>query len=288
LFEDSEEREKFKKRYGYELKVPHTYDQLKDIAEYFTRPESNLYGIALYGSSAYDAVSSAFNSVLWSFGGELWDPKRNTAEGVINSPQAVAALQYFKQLFEHAPPGATDWYYDEVNHAIKAGKVALGINWYYFFNTYLDPGGSKVADKIGFAPLPGQKGPRGHFRQYNSVGGQGISISKHSRNADRAWEFREWLMSHQRQWEWVRGGGQTGRIDILGSAAHGRAAPYNAVFPISMSRVKDYWHLVEYPQLLAIYQKYLHRAITGSMSPKEALDKVAREQQTILDARKGH
>lgn len=38
LFEDPKEKEAFKKKYGYELDVPKTYKELRDIAEFFTRP----------------------------------------------------------------------------------------------------------------------------------------------------------------------------------------------------------------------------------------------------------
>ncbi|MGB2693113.1 MAG: extracellular solute-binding protein [Thermodesulfobacteriota bacterium] len=283
LFENAAEKENFNKKYGYELAVPKTYSQLRDIAEFFTRPDDNLYGIALFGSSDYDAVTSAFNNVLWSFDGELWDADNNQAEGVINSEKAVAALNYFKDLFKYAPPEATSWYYNEVNDSIKNGQVAMGINWYYFFNTYMDPEQSKVADKVGFAPLPGEKDAQGQFNQYNSVGGQGISISKFSDNHDEAWKFLEWLMSNQKQWQWVDGGGQTGRTDILTSSKYKEATPYNAVFPISMSRVKDYWHLVEYPRLLSVYQDYVHKAIAGEVEPKAALGLTAKKQQKILD-----
>jgi multiple sugar transport system substrate-binding protein len=283
LFENPEEKENFKKKYGYELKAPETYGQLKDIAQFFTRPDEKFYGIALFGSSDYDAVTSAFNNVLWSYGGELWDPEKNKTEGVINSEASVSALEYFKSLFEFAPPGASGWYYDEVNNAVNQGQVAMGINWYYFFNSYLDPENNKNAQSMAFATLPGEKNSDGKFRQYNSVGGQGIGISNRSKNAEEAWKFLEWLMSTPIQWEWVKGGGQTGRTDILKSPQYTESTPYNADFPISMSRVKDYWHLVEYPKLLDIYQKYVHLTVTGEMSSKEALNKTAIEQQRILD-----
>lgn len=283
LFENAMEKENFKNKYGYELAVPKTYSELRDIAEFFTRPDENLYGISLFGSSDYDAVTSAFNNVLWSFGGELWDSAEHRAQGVINSENAVTALKFFKDLFNYAPQGATSWYYNEVNDSIKNGRAAMGINWYYFFNTYIDPDQSKVADKIGFAPLPGEKDAAGKFNQYNSVGGQGISISKFSDNQDEAWKFLEWLMNNQRQWQWVEGGGQTGRSDILTSSKYKEATPYNAVFPISMGRVKDYWHLVEYPRLLSVYQDYVHKSIAGEIEPKAALDLTAEKQQKILD-----
>lgn len=286
LLEDPKEMASFQTRYGYELAAPQTYEQLRDIAEFFTRPEQNLYGIATFGSRDYDAVTSAFNNVLWSFGGDLWNSKTGKAEGVINSPASLAALQYYKKLFDYSPPGATHWFYDEVNDAIVHGKVAMAINWFYFFAAYSDPVRNPFADKMSFALLPGKKGADGQFLRYDSVGGQGISISKYSRNVEEAWEFLEWFMSAGIQWKWVRAGAQTGRVDILRSPDYKKATRYNSLFPIAMSAVKDYCHMVEYPKLLEIYQKYIHEAITGAISPKEALDQIAKEHQTILDREK--
>ena len=217
LLEDPKERSSFRTKYGYDLAAPQTYDQLRDIAEFFTRPDQDLYGIATFGSRDYDAVTSAFNNVLWSFGGDLWNSKTGKADGVINSPASLAALQYYKKLFDYSPPGATNWFYDEVNDAIVHGKVAMGINWFYFFTAYGDPARNPFADKMGFAGLPGKKGADGRFLRYHSVGGQGISLSKYSRNVEEAWKFLEWFMSEGIQWKWVRGGAQTGRFDILRS-----------------------------------------------------------------------
>ena len=136
---------------------------------------------------------------------------------------------------------------------------------------------------MGYAPLPGQKGADGEFRQFVSVGGQGLSISSYSKNIDEAWKFLEWFMQKDQQWKWVQAGAQTGRVDILTGPNYVSAKPWNATFPESISHVKDYWHLVEYPQLLDIYQKYVNLAVSDEMDPKEALDNVAKEQQVILD-----
>jgi multiple sugar transport system substrate-binding protein len=90
-------------------------------------------------------------------------------------------------------------------------------------------------------------------------------------------------MQQDQQWKWVEAGAQTGRVDILKDAKYSTTKPWNATFPNSMSFVKDYWHLVEYPQLLDIYQKYVSLAVSNEMDPKTALDNVAKEQQPILD-----
>jgi multiple sugar transport system substrate-binding protein len=283
LFEDPKEMEAFKAKYGYDLAVPETYDQLRDISEFFTRPDQNLYGLASYGSRDYDAVTSPFDGILWSYGGALWDPATKKAEGVINSPVAVEALQYYKDLFQFMPPGATGWFYDEVNNAVHTGIAAMAINWYYFFFVHADPKINPYADKMGYDVLPGQKGPDGEFRRGISVGGQGLSISAYSKNVEEAWKFLEWFMTTDIQWKWVEIGAQTGRVDVLTDPRYVTTKPWNATFPESMKYVQDYWHLIEYPQLLDIYQKYVSLAVSGEMDPKEALDAVAAEHQPILD-----
>lgn len=286
LFEDPAEKEAFKAKYGYDLAVPTTYTQLRDISEFFTRPDQNLYGLASYGSRDYDAVTSPFDGVLWSFGGELWDPETKQAEGVINSEVAVEALQFYKDLFQFMPPGATGWFYDEVNNAVHTGIVAMAINWYYFFFVHADPAINPYADKMGYDVLPGQEDANGEFRRFVSVGGQGLSISSYSRNIEEAWKFLEWFMTKDIQWKWVEIGAQTGRVDVLTDPRYTTTKPWNATFPESMKYVKDYWHLIEYPQLLDIYQKYVSLAVSGEMDPKEALDNVAKEHQAIFDAMK--
>ena len=283
LFEDPKEMEAFKAKYGYELAVPKTYTELYDIAEFFTRPDQNLYGLASYGSRDYDAVTSPFDGILWSFGGELWDSTTKQAQGVINSDVAVEALTFYRDLFKFMPPGASGWFYDEVNNALHTGIAAMAINWYYFFQAHADPKIDPFADKLGYAALPGMDGADGKFRQHASVGGQGLSISAYSRNIEEAWKFLEWFMEPEQQWKWVEAGAQTGRVDVLTDPKYTTTKPWNASFPESMSHVKDYWHLVEYPQLLDSYQKYVNLAISGEMDPKEALDLVAAEHQVILD-----
>lgn len=283
LFEDPAEKSAFQEKYGYELAVPETYDQLRDISEFFTRPEQNMYGLASYGSRDYDAVTSPFDGVLWSFGGELWDPETKKAEGVINSDVAVEALTFYRDLFAFMPPGASGWFYDEVNNAVHTGIVAMAINWYYFFFVHADPEINPYAAKMGYAMLPGQVGADGELTRFASVGGQGLSISAYSKNVEEAWKFLEWFMTTDIQWKWVEIGAQTGRMDVLTSPRYTETKPWNATFPESMKNVKDYWHLVEYPQLLDIYQKYTSLAVSGEMDPKTALDNVAKEHQVILD-----
>jgi len=281
LFESPEERAAFRKRYGRELRVPETYDELRDTAEFFTRPERGLHGLALYGAEDYDASSSAFNNVFWSFGAALWDPKTGKAEGYVNSPAAKRALGFFRSLFTYAPPGASEWYVEEVNRALVDGRVAMGIQWYYFFDE-LAAATRSTDRRLGFAPLPGQRDESGRLRRFVQIGGQGVSINRYSPRQEEAWKFLEWFLGEKQQWRWVDGGGKTGVLRILADPRFERAAPGNASFGFSMSLTRDYWHLAEYPSLLRAYQKAIHAAVSSQASPDAALDRCARDQERIL------
>jgi multiple sugar transport system substrate-binding protein len=47
-FEEPKEKEAFKAKYGYDLDVPKDFKALRDIAEFFYRPDQKKYGIAIY------------------------------------------------------------------------------------------------------------------------------------------------------------------------------------------------------------------------------------------------
>src|SRR5688572_10651957 len=72
-FEDPAEKEAFQAKYGYELAVPADWKQMRDIAEFFHRPDANppRYGIAIYTQTTYDALAMGYENALFSFGGDL-------------------------------------------------------------------------------------------------------------------------------------------------------------------------------------------------------------------------
>ena len=61
----------FKTEYGYDLAVPTTWAQLMDIAKFFTQPDKNLYGVAIYTQKDYDAITMGFENVMFSWGGAV-------------------------------------------------------------------------------------------------------------------------------------------------------------------------------------------------------------------------
>ena len=85
--------------------MPKTFKEMRDIAEFFYRPDEKRYGIAIYTDNSYDGLARGFESVLFSYGGELGDYATYKVDGIINSDKAIAALDAYKELYKFTPPG---------------------------------------------------------------------------------------------------------------------------------------------------------------------------------------
>jgi len=281
LFEDPDEQKAFKEKYGYDLAVPDTYQQMRDIAEFFTRPDEGLYGYAQYGGREYDFATSSSNGFLWSFGGELWNPKTNEIEGYLNSPASIDGIQFYIDMFKFCPPGGTNWGFDEINSAFQQGKVAMAAQWYFFFGSNANPEVSKVADKVAFANLPGAVGRDGKFRRQFSLGGQGMGINIYSKCVDETWKFIEWYQQYPQQWQYAQTC-QSARNDVLNNPEWYELNTWNKQFSKAMQYTNDYWHIPEYVVLLDILQEEVTNAISGKKTVQEALDDCAKRQEREL------
>jgi multiple sugar transport system substrate-binding protein len=281
LFESPEEMAAFKKKYGYDLAVPNTYQQARDIAEFFTRPDEGLYGWAQYGGREYDFATSSSNCFLWSFGGELWNPKTNEIDGYLNSPASLDGVKFYIDMFKYAPPGGTNWGFDEINTAFQQGKVAMAMQWYFFFGSNVDPKVSKVAGSTGFANLPGAIGRDAKFRRQFSLGGQGMGINKYSECVEETWKFIEWYQQYPQQWQYAQTC-QSARKDVLDNPEWYKLNTWNKQFSKAMPYTNDYWHLPEYIILLDILQEEITNAISKKKTVDKALNDCVKRQERVL------
>src|SRR4029078_4984826 len=91
LFEDPAEMTAFKAKYNRDLAVPKTWVELRDIAEFFTRPDKNQYGVSVYTQKDYDALTMGFENVLFSWGGDWGDYATYKVDGILNTPKNAEA-----------------------------------------------------------------------------------------------------------------------------------------------------------------------------------------------------
>jgi len=278
-FEDATEMANFKAKYGYDLAPPATWKQMKDIAEFFHRPDQGRYGVAIYTDNSYDALAMGFENALFSFGGELGNPETYEVDGYINSDKAVASLEAYKDLYSKTPPGWAKTFFVENNQAITEGLAAMSMNYFAFFPALLNEATNPHAKNTGFFANPA--GPGGD--QFAALGGQGISIVSYSDNRAEAFKFLEWFIKGDVQKKWADLGGYTAHAETLSSAEFRNATPYNEAFYQTMFKVKDFWAVPEFAELLQKLNQRIYPYVVGDKgTAKEALDAVAGDWEAIF------
>ncbi len=278
-FEDPKEMEAFKAKYGYDLGVPKTWAQLRDIAEFFHRPDQNRYGAAIYTDNSYDGLVMGVENVLFSYGGELGDYSKYKVDGIINSDKNVSALEYYRELYKFTPPGWGKAFFVENNQAITENLAAMSMNYFAFFPALVNEASNPNAKVTGFFANPA--GPGGE--QYAALGGQGISIVSYSKNQEEAFKFLEWFIKDETQKRWAELGGYTCSKAVLESDEFQNATPYNKAFYETMFKVKDFWATPEYAELLIQMNQRIYPFITaGEGSAKAALDALDADWQATF------
>ena len=116
----------FKAKYGRELAPPKTYDELKDIAQFFEGREidgKKVYGAYIFTERGSEGITMGVTNVLYDWGFKYEDPKKPYAmQGFVNSPEAVKGLEFYKALYKCCTaPG-----HDKCLHAGRPGRVQVG------------------------------------------------------------------------------------------------------------------------------------------------------------------
>jgi len=275
-FEDPKEKAAFKAEYGRDLGVPDSWEEFRDIAAFFQRPDAKQYGCSILAGRGYDGVTMGFQPFLWSWGADWGDRENFGVDGHINSAAAVEALEFMKTLIQYTPPGgvSADYFYNL--DVFENGSTAMVLDYFPFYPGIV----KKMGNQVGFFKVP-----RHGERRGISIGGQGFSIStKTSKDQQElAKQFIAWFQQAKVQKKWITYPGCfTANIELLKSAEFAQASPYNATFAASLDYLNDFWNVPIYNELLSISQQYLGEALDGVKSPKEALDGIAEEHAVLF------
>jgi multiple sugar transport system substrate-binding protein len=281
-FERPDLQAEFKAKYGWDLAAPTTYDQFKQIAEFFQGREidgKTVYGASIYTERGSEGITLGVTNVLYDWGFKYQNPdKPYEMEGFVNSAGAVAGLEFYKELYKCCtPPGASNVYMGESADAFKSGQVAMHMNFAFTWpGLYKDP--NVGGDKIGFFPNPAGKE---HFAQ---LGGQGISVLANTDNMDGALAYIKWFVRPEVQAKWVQLGGFSCAKAVLEDPAFLASAPYAKSFLDSMAIVQDFWAEPTYAELLQAMQKRVHDFVVADQgTAKDALDQLVKDWTEVFE-----
>ncbi|MBF0217838.1 MAG: extracellular solute-binding protein, partial [Candidatus Omnitrophica bacterium] len=277
LFIDPAEKKAFLERYGHELKVPVSWKEINEIAEFFTRPDKGIYGVGLITSEEYDTVTMGFENIFFSLGGDYGDEKYRV-KGILNSEKSVKALEFFKELYKFTPPNWDNASYSDTVRAFEDGKVALVNNYF----AHMVPLTKKDTNPFETGFFANPVGPYGD--KYAALGGMGISIVAYSKKKDAALKFLDWFVKEETQKKWAGLGGFPCNKNVLTSAEFVNSSSFNKALSDSMAMLKDFWAVPEYDQLLSISQKELRAyLVSDDITAKDTLDQIADEWEKVFE-----
>jgi len=299
LLEHPEEKAAFRARYGYELKVPETYKEFYDVAQFFTRKtgqrlagqtlRADFYGCS-HSNKPVNFLWFDYINVHMAFGADnIYNP--DTMRPTINSPESIAAGEYYASLVPFQPPGHLTMASGAATAMFAEGNVALQVEFFGRGLTMsVDPEKSKVADKTDFAPNPSVPGTNRPAATIHT--GNGVALYSLSRNLPAAYKVLELAMSPRimkkvflekyAPFGWI-----VPRPSVLRDSEVVARAPFlNQAAEDLLDSSKNYFFflptLPEYPQAMDIAGNALSKALAGEIGVRTAYNQAQAELEALF------
>ncbi len=289
--EDPAEQEAFMSQYGY--KLPTTYEEFEpltmveyeDIFEFFTRPDEGIYGVAMQYSKEYDFFSCAYHPYAYATG-DIWNPETGEVVGILNTDEHAEALEYFVSLQKYQPPGAEAFGIGSMIDLFNNGQVFSALQW-LAVGLFMQGNDGELADKVIACPHPKFEFGDGSIDIIGAMGGQPWVVNSFNDDDHMrcAIDFLKWWYTDETQAKFIEQGGLPWSEKGVNAPGFEDSSVYARAFKYMLGegRSRDFWHLPEYAELLAIQQEAYNGYAAGQFSdPKRVLDYIAVKQQEVL------
>lgn len=250
---------------------PATWDELVTTAKAITKDD--VYGIGLFGGwGAFE-----FYPWFWQAGGEMLKDEGGKLVPAFNSPEGVAALQFWVDLVKThkvMPEGTATQGEDEVKGPFIAGKIAMFTSGPWSLASLKEV--SEIDGKWAVAPLP--KG-----QQAASVlGGMDVIVLEQSKHKAEAAKFLEYWLSEDVQLDWAKSLGFLPVRKSLYADPFFGADPYIQAFAKELEVARSRPTIAQAGEIDDLFGKAVAAALSGGMTPKEALDDAAAKATEVL------
>jgi multiple sugar transport system substrate-binding protein len=269
-------------KYAYAA-PPETWEDLVDMSlkiqkgERTANPE--FWGFVWEGAQ-YEGLTCTFLEFALSNGGTLVDPE---GELTLNRSDNIEALAFMRGLISESaisPPNTyTEMKEEEVRSTFQSGNAMFERNWPYAWSLH-QAADSPVRGKVAIGLLPRFEGGR----HVAALGGWHAGISRYSDAKEAAWELVKFIVSRKVQEGFaLRLGWNPARKDLYESGEIAEKAPHlvalKAVFETAAARPN-----VPYYSLLSrVIQENVNAALSGSVSPEEALNAAQTEGLQVVE-----
>jgi multiple sugar transport system substrate-binding protein len=279
LFESPHEQERFARRFGRPLRVPETWGEFLEVAEFFTRPGDGLYGTVVAGAA--DGHNNVYDFLihLWSRGGRLLDERLRPA---FDSPQGREALQFYVDMLTRraiTPPRTLEYDSVAAGVAYAAGEGAMMLNWSGFMAVAQLPP-SAIIGKTRCTQIPRGDGPGGRHASLNVYWVLGICAG--SAQPELAWEFMRETASPAMDKVTSLAGGTGVRLSTWNDPeVRAQFQYYEEIERVHVGS-DTLPTLPEYPAINEALSRMTEAAVQGGKGVEDALRDAARECEEIL------
>lgn len=298
LFENPDEMAAFEAAYGYPLAPATTHEQYRDIAEFFNRPDQNLWGTTVQAASGhpssfyefFESVAPTFGVYSWGINQETWKASVDGG-GAMNGDAAKEALAWFVGNLQFAPPEATSSTWDETAASFAAGRAAQGL--IYGENAAwiaTDAERSQVVGNVGVALPPVSEGvmeaaeaDEGYIGYYDG-GAFGFPVASQNQECGLLW--LEFVGLPEIQADWAAAASRV-VMDATYDTEQVQAADAATNGYYTMMRDEGYLFAGAPPfpfhaALREVVAPFIYQAILGELTPSDALDQAAAAADAAL------
>jgi ABC-type glycerol-3-phosphate transport system substrate-binding protein len=207
---------------------PMTWDEVLEIAKKINNPAQGVIGIDPgQGFSGGEGPAYFKMPILWQFGADVLSPDVTTAEGYLNSKEALEALQFYQDLYQKHKVAAVEM----PAAAFETDKLGMTVLGSWHLSELKNYPGFVLGEDFGVAPLPKDK------NQVAPNGGWALGISSKTNHPNETWEFVKFATGYE---------GSKMFVEITGD------------LPARYSVAKDFPELNEYPKNIFVQQGQNH------------------------------
>jgi ABC-type glycerol-3-phosphate transport system substrate-binding protein len=216
-------------------------------------------------------------TLVWSFGGDLYDDELNPT---VNTPEAVAATEFFRDLLAYGPEGGITATGDETTIKFLSTDIGAMINYSGYWGMALDPTANAHAGNIGTAAMPDGAADITHLAGWN------IGIPVDAPNPDAGWQFLEFVLGQENARDYLlAGAAAVGRKSIVTDPELLALHPYLPLLNIpAESRIERYPQLVVWPEMEKAILDALPAMLRGEVEVQAGLDALDATLEPILAA----
>jgi multiple sugar transport system substrate-binding protein len=253
------------------LKPATTWDEFKANAKAVKESGKGDGMIFGYGPN----VSWWWMTMVWSFGGKLYDENYNPT---VNTPEAIAGTQFLKDMLAYAPEGALSASSDDATIKFLSTDIGAMVQYSGYWGMLSDPANQKHAGKIGTAPMPKGAADVTHLAGWN------IGIPSDAKNPEMAWQFMEFVLGKSNAKNYLNAGAAAiGRKSIITDPELVAKYSYLPVLDIPEgTRIERYPQIRVWPEFEKAALDALAGIMNGSVEVKAGLDALQETEKPIL------